>query len=328
MALLARAKFDGLIGRSARMQQLYDLIGKVSQHSYPVLILGESGTGKELVARCIHELGPRRKKPIAPVDCSALVATLIESELFGHSKGAFTGAEKATQGLFEAANEGTLFLDEVGELPVELQAKLLRVLQEKEIRPVGSTERIPINVRVIAATNRDLEAAVRGGTFRQDLYFRLNVVQITVPPLRERRSDVPLLVNHFIEKFSRPQEGVRTVADDAMQRLMRHDWPGNVRELENVIECAVALSSESILDLGDFPPNPPCTTHAAPEDNELVPLEEIERRAIFRALQETGDDKLAAARLLGIGKTTISRKLREYSRDAAHPGASRVPQDS
>lgn len=329
MALLAQAEFGGLlIGRSVRMQQLYDLIGKVSQHSYPVLILGESGTGKELVARCIHELGPRRKKPIAPVDCSALVATLIESELFGHSKGAFTGAERATQGLFQAANEGTLFLDEVGELPVELQAKLLRVLQEKEIRPIGATERIPINVRVIAATNRDLEAAVRGGMFRQDLYFRLNVVQITVPPLRERKSDVPLLVNHFLEKFSCPQEGVRTVADDAMRRLMSYDWPGNVRELENVIECAVALSSNAILDVGDFPSSLPCAAHLAPESNELVPLAEGERRAIFRALQETGDDKPAAARLLGIGKTTLYRKLKEYSRDTAHPGTARVPEDT
>jgi len=325
----AQADFGGLlIGTSARMQQLYDLIGKVSQHSYPVLILGESGTGKELVARCIHELGPRRKTPIAPVDCSALVATLIESELFGHSKGAFTGAERATQGLFQAANEGTLFLDEVGELPVELQAKLLRVLQEKEIRPIGSTERIPINVRVIAATNCDLEAAVRGGTFRQDLYFRLNVVQIEVPPLRGRRSDVPLLVNHFLEKFSCPQEGMRTVADDAMQRLVSYNWPGNVRELENVIECAVALSSHPILDVGDFPSSLLCTMHPAPEDNKIVQLEEIERRAIFRALRETGDDKLAAARLLGIGKTTLYRKLKQYSRDAVRPEASRVPQDS
>jgi two-component system response regulator HydG len=329
MALLAQAEFGGLlVGTSVRMQQLYDLIGKVSQHSYPVLILGESGTGKELVARCIHELGPRRKKPIVPVDCSALVATLIESELFGHSKGAFTGAEKTTRGLFEAAKEGTLFLDEVGELSVELQAKLLRVLQEKEIRPIGSTERIPINVRIIAATNRDLEAAVRDGTFRQDLYFRLNVVQIEVPPLRERRSDVPLLVNHFLEKFSCPQEGMRTIADDAMRRLMTYDWPGNVRELENAIECAVALSSDPILDVGDFPSNLLCATYPAPEDNELVPLEEIERRAIFRALRETGGDKLVAARLLGISKTTLYRKLKEYSRDIAHTGPARVPQDS
>jgi DNA-binding NtrC family response regulator len=318
--LPAQAGFGRLIGTSVQMQQLYDLIGKVSQHCYPVLILGESGTGKELVARSIHDLGPRCEKPFAPVDCSALVATLIESELFGHAKGAFTGAEKATQGLFEAANEGTLFLDEVGDLPVDLQAKLLRVLQEKEIRPVGSTQQIPINVRVIAATNRDLEVAVRGGAFRQDLYFRLNVVQIKIPALRERRSDISLLVNHFLEKFSSCQEGPCTIADDAMRILMSYDWPGNVRELENAIECAMALGSNPILGVGDFPSNLPCATHLALEDNELVPLREMERRAIFRALRETSYDKLAAARLLGIGKTTLYRKLKEYARTPEQTG--------
>ena len=197
--LRTRPGFGGLVGVSPKMQRVYKLVEKVSQHNYPVLIAGESGTGKELVARSIHYLGPRRQKPFVPVDCSALVPTLIESELFGYVKGAFTGAMHTKQGLLEAAGEGTLFLDEIGDLPVDLQAKLLRALQEREIKPVGATERIPINARVISATNRDLESAIRNGTFRQDLYFRLNVVQIKIPPLRERKSDVQLLVNFFLE---------------------------------------------------------------------------------------------------------------------------------
>jgi DNA-binding NtrC family response regulator len=314
----AQPELGRLIGASAKMQQLDDLIRKVSQHSYPVLILGESGTGKELVARSIHDLGPRREKPLAPVDCSALVPTLIESELFGHAKGAFTGAEKATQGLFEAANEGTLFLDEVGELPVDLQAKLLRVLQEKEIRPIGSTERIPINVRVIAATHRDLEEAVRGGMFRQDLYFRLNVVQIIIPPLRERKDDIPLLAGHFLRKFRDPQIPGRTITEGAMRRLMAYDWPGNVRELENAIESAVALSSDPILRPDDFSFTLQCADpQCLAGDDKLLLLEKIERRAIFRALQETDDNKVAAARLLGIGKSTLYRKLKKYASDSS-----------
>jgi two-component system response regulator HydG len=312
---LSQAGFCGLIGTSAQMQQVFDLIEKVSQHTYPILILGESGTGKELVARSIHALGPRRKKPIAPVDCAALVPTLIESELFGHVKGAFTGADQSVRGLFVGASEGTLFLDEIGELPVDLQAKLLRVLQEKEIRPIGSTERIPVNVRIIAATNRDLEAAIRDRTFRQDLYFRLNVVQIKLPSLRERKSDLPLLVNHFLEKFSDPREPARTISDGAMHRLMSYSWPGNVRELENSIERALALSPGSVLQESDVPPNIGYEAGRLPTDNEVMPLEEIERRAIFRALQQTGGDKQAAAILLGIGKTTMYRKLILYGHD-------------
>jgi len=314
----SQAGFGGLIGTSIKMRQVYDLIGKVSQHTYPVLILGESGTGKELVAHCIHDLGPRRKKSISPVDCSALVPTLIESELFGHAKGAFTGADHTARGLFEAASEGTLFLDEIGELPLELQAKLLRVLQEKEVRPIGSTERTPVNVRVIAATNRDLEEGARRGTFRQDLYYRLNVVQIRVPPLREHRGDIPLLVNHFLKKFCDPQEPLRTLSDDAMRRLMSSDWPGNVRELENAIECAVALSSEPVLRAKDLPSNIQfACAQSLPLDYEYLPLEEIERRAILQALRETAGHRPAAARILGIGKTTLYRKLREYAHDSS-----------
>ena len=311
--LRTRPGFGGLLGLSPKMQRVYRLIEKVSQHNYPVLILGESGTGKELVARSIHFSGTRGNRPFAPVDCSALVPTLIESELFGYVKGAFTGANQTKRGLMEAAGNGTLFLDEIGDLPIDLQAKLLRALQEKEIRPVGSTDRIPISVRVIAATNRDLESAVREGRFRQDLFFRLNVVQIKMPPLRERKGDIPLLVNSFLEKFSDAEGPVRTVTEDAMLKLMAYDWPGNVRELENAIERAVALGTSSLLHVGDLPTNLQYgTSERLPQNDMLLPLDELERRAIMRALRESGGDKLAAARLLGIGKTTLYRKLKQY----------------
>ncbi len=311
--LRSRPGFGGLIGVSPRMQRVYKLIEKVAQHSYPVLILGESGTGKELVSRSIHFSGPRSNKPFSPVDCSALVPTLIESELFGYVKGAFTGAQQSKQGLFEAAGEGTLFLDEIGDLPVDLQAKLLRALQEHEVKPVGSNDRVGIRARVIAATNRDLEASIRTGSFRQDLYFRLNVVQIKLPALRDRRVDIPLLVNAFLEKFSDPARPIHTISEEAMRRIMAYDWPGNIRELENAIERAVALGSGPILHVGDLPSNLQYTsTEKLPEGDEMVPLEALERRAIFRALRETAGDKLAAARLLGIGKTTLYRKLKQY----------------
>ena len=311
--LRSRPGFGGLVGTSPRMQRVYKLIQKVAEHNYPVLILGESGTGKELVARSIHFTGARKNKPFAPVDCSSLVPTLIESELFGYVKGAFTGAQQSRQGLFEAAGEGTLFLDEIGDLTIDLQAKLLRALQEREIKPVGSNERIGVRARVIAATNRDLEAAIRGGTFRQDLYFRLNVVQVKLPPLRERKSDIPLLINAFLEKFSDPERPIQAISEDAMRRIMAYEWPGNIRELENAIERALALGTGPMLHLGDLPSN---LQYATPEKttgmDELVPLEILEKRAILRALQETSGDKLAAARLLGIGKTTLYRKLKQY----------------
>jgi two-component system response regulator HydG len=317
--LRSRPGFGGLIGVSARMQRVYRLIEKVSQHNYPVLILGESGTGKELVARSIHFLGSRKKSPFVPVDCSALTPTLIESELFGYVKGAFTGAQNNRQGLLEAAGDGTLFLDEIGDLPVDMQAKLLRALQEHEVKPVGATERVPLRARMIAATNRDLDAAIRNGTFRQDLFFRLNVVQIKLPPLRDRKTDIPLLVNAFLEKFCEVDRPPRTLTEEAMRRLTSYDWPGNVRELENTIERAVALGAGSIIQLIDLPTN---LQHASrerlAETGELVPLDLMERRAIFRALTETGGDKLAAARLLGIGKTTLYRKLKQYESQSAN----------
>jgi two-component system response regulator HydG len=311
--LRTRPGFGGLIGVSAKMQRVYKMIEKVSQHKHPVLILGESGTGKELVARSIHFLGIRQNKPFVPVDCSGLVATLIESELFGHVKGAFTGAQHARTGLLEAGNGGTVFLDEIGDLPLDLQSKLLRVLQEREIRPVGGIERVRIDLRIIAATNRDLESAARTGAFRQDLYFRLNVVQIKLPPLRERKSDIPLLVNSFLEKFGDPERPIRTISEDAMRRLMAYDWPGNVRELENAVERAVALGSGPILHIGDLPSNlQQDSNEKILDSNELTTIEEMERRFILRALRETNGDKLAAARLLGIGKTTLYRKLKQY----------------
>lgn len=318
--LRSKPGFGGMIGVSAKMQRVYKTIEKVSQHEYPVLILGESGTGKELVAKSIHYSGIRKDRPFAPVDCSSLVPTLIESELFGYVKGAFTGAMQSKQGLLEAAQGGTLFLDEIGDMPVDLQAKLLRALQEREVKPVGSTERRHINIRIIAATNRDLESAIRAGAFRQDLYFRLNVVQLKLPPLRERKSDIQLLVTSFLDKFSDPHGAPRTISDDAMRRLIAYDWPGNVRELENAIERAVAMGSGPIVHVGDLPSNlhyP--SSERVPEKDELLPMEELERRAILRTLRETGGDKLAAARMLGIGKTTLYRKLKQYQMEQAEP---------
>ncbi len=317
--LRSKPGFGGLIGVSARMQRVYRMIERVSQHSYPVLILGESGTGKELVARSAHFQGPRKHRPFVPVDCSALVPTLIESELFGHVKGAFTGAQQNKPGLLEAADDGTLFLDEIGDLPVDMQAKLLRALQEREVKPVGSNERVPLRARVIAATNRDLDAAIRGGTFRQDLYFRLNVVQIKLPPLRERRSDIPLLVNSFLEKFSVPDQPAHTVSDETLARLMAYDWPGNVRELENSIQRGIAMGSGTVVQFNDLPSNVlnDGGKHAA-DESEMVPLMVLERRAIFRAMRETNGDKLAAARMLGIGKTTLYRKLKQYDAQPAN----------
>ncbi len=303
---------------SPRMDRVYKMIEKVAQREHPVLVLGESGTGKELVARSIHYMGLRKDKPFVPVECSALVPTLVESELFGYTRGAFTGAMQAKQGLMESANGGSLFLDEIGEMSLEMQAKLLRALQQKEVKPVGSTERRAINVRIVAATNRDLEQAIKNGSFRQDLYFRLNVVQIKLPPLRERKSDIPLLAASFLDKFSGSCETPREMTEDAMRRLMAYDWPGNVRELENAIERAVALGSGPYVSVHDLPSNLQYpTTERAPSKEEMLPLEEVERRAILSMLRQTGGDKHAAARALGIGKTTLYRKLKQYQIERA-----------
>jgi two-component system response regulator HydG len=306
-----------MIGRSGEMEKLYRILSKVAQSSHPVLILGESGTGKEIVARSIHFSGPFREKPFIPVDCGSLVPTLIESELFGYVKGAFTGATQSKEGLLAIAEGGTVFLDEVGELPVDLQAKLLRAIQEKEIRQVGSTKRTNINVRILAATNRDLEQAVAQGTFRRDLYFRLNVLSLRIPPLRERRQDIPLLVAHFLERIARSGGQERTLSDDALKAMLAYDWPGNVRELENCLERACALTSGPTIHMCDLPPALHGASGAFPgpteSSNKIIPMTELERQTILSTITQLNGDKLMAARLLGIGKTTLYRKLKEYA---------------
>src|SRR5450432_3973406 len=244
---------DGIIGTSANIQDVLRMISRLKDTRTPVLISGESGTGKELAARAIHFRGAMAKTPFIAVDCGSLVPTLMESELFGYEKGAFTGASKSKAGLFQAANGGTIFLDEIGELPLEMQAKLLRVLQEKEVRPVGSNEKVNVDVRVIAATNRDLEASYRAGTFRKDLYFRLDVVSVHLPALRDRRSDIPMLVHHFLDRYARGENLQVTPA--AMKSLLQYDWPGNVRELENCVARAVTLGDREIIDVADLPPS-------------------------------------------------------------------------
>ena len=309
--------FGSIIGRSPEMEKLYRIIAKAAYSTHPVLILGESGTGKELVARSIHFSGPFRDKPFIPVDCGSLVPTLIESELFGYVKGAFTGANQAKDGLLAIAEGGTVFLDEVGELPVDLQAKLLRAIQEKEIRPVGSTKRVPINVRILAATNRDLELGVSQGNFRRDLYFRLNVLSLRIPALRERRQDIPMLASHFLDRLSRASGQERTLSDDAMKAMLAYDWPGNVRELENCIERACALTTGPMLHVGDLPPavsnlDASRTFADGNSGSKIVPIAELEKQTILNAIAQLNGDKLMAARLLGIGKTTLYRKLKEY----------------
>ncbi len=313
-----------MIGRSAEMEKLYRILSKVAQSTHPVLVLGESGTGKELVARTIHAYGPNAAKPFLPVDCGSLAPTLIESELFGYVKGAFTGANRSKDGLFVAAEGGTVFLDEIGELSLDLQAKLLRALQEKEVRPVGATHRVPIKARIVAATNRDLAAMVEKGTFRKDLFYRLNVVNLRLPALRERREDIPLLAAHFLDRLSKGHARKYTLNDEALRTMMRHDWPGNIRELEHAIERACALSTGPVLQLGDLPTQlqqQGIEAHRAPATAEVSaesasegvkPLADLEREAILSAIRSLSGDKLLAARMLGIGKTTLYRKLKEY----------------
>jgi two-component system response regulator HydG len=318
-AVKSRQGFANLVGRAPEMEKIYRIIAKAAQSNHPVLILGESGTGKELVAKSIHFTGPFRNKPFIPVDCGSLVPTLIESELFGHVRGAFTGATHQKDGLLAIADGGTVFLDEIGDLPVDLQAKLLRAIQEKEIRPVGSVRNVPINVRILAATNRDLEQAVTQGAFRRDLYFRLNVLTLRIPPLRERRQDIPLLVAHFLERQARETGTEKTLSDDALKALLNYDWPGNVRELENCLDRAAALSSSHELQVRDLPtqvysaPAELLNISASASKSGIVPLTSLEREAILNALAQLNGDKMMAARLLGIGKTTLYRKLKEYA---------------
>jgi two-component system, NtrC family, response regulator AtoC len=317
----ADLELHGIVGSSSKIQDVLRMVARLKDTRTPVLITGESGTGKELVARAIHYRGSFAKRAFVAVDCGSLVPTLIESELFGYEKGAFTGANKSKQGLFQSADGGTIFLDEIGELSLEMQAKLLRVLQEKEVRPVGSNHKIKVDVRVIAATNRDLEIAYKEGKFRKDLYFRLNVVTMHLPPLRERRSDVPALVLYFIDKFS-PGKPV-AVSDDAMQCLLQYDWPGNVRELENCIERALALGDGELIDLADLPPalhsgpvpaKPPASaTLPLSDSGSNTDLESLERITIERVFNEVQGDKVLARKMLGISRATLYRKLKRYN---------------
>src|SRR5271170_6280686 len=308
-------QLEGIVGTSAKILDVMRMISRLKETRTPVLITGESGTGKELVARAIHFRGPLAKMPFVAVDCGTLVPTLMESELFGHEKGAFTGAVRSKPGLFQAANGGSIFLDEIGELPLEMQAKLLRVLQEKEIRPVGSNEKIPVDVRVIAATNRDLETSYRAGTFRKDLYFRLNVVTVHLPALRERRSDIPQLAHCFLDRYA-PGESIQ-VTPNAMKSFLQYDWPGNVRELENCIARAVALGDHRTIDVGDLPPAVRVGQEADAQSTDsalsTTALSDLERITILRVFEQAGGDKALAGRMLGISRATLYRKLKLYN---------------
>jgi len=316
----AEMELNGIVGSSSKIQDVLRMVARLKDTRTPVLITGESGTGKELVARAIHYRGSFAQRAFVAVDCGSLVPTLIESELFGYEKGAFTGAIKSKEGLFQAASGGTIFLDEIGELPMEMQAKLLRVLQEKEVRPVGSNQRVKVDVRVIAATNRDLETAYKDGQFRKDLYFRLNVVTLHIPALRERKSDIPTLVHYFLDKFA-PGRMI-TISPAAMECMLQYDWPGNVRELENVVERAVALGSENTLEIHDLPPavrdgadsrlSNSRTSQPKPPVSD-TDLEELERVTIQRVFEQVNGDKALAGKMLGISRATLYRKLKRYN---------------
>jgi two-component system, NtrC family, response regulator AtoC len=300
-----------VVGTSPSMVEVYRLAARVASADTAVLIVGETGTGKELIARAIHVGSPRADRPFVPVDCTALPEPLVESELFGHERGAFTGAVATRRGLFEAAAGGTIFLDEVGELPAALQPKLLRVLQEREIRRVGGTEQVPVDVRVIAATHRDLRNRVTAGELREDLYFRLNVLTIHLPPLRQRVADIPLLAHHFVEKYSAArQRPAPALSPEALARLAAYPWPGNVRELENVVERAVTLVSGPVLlaeDLALEPLPPAAAGPALP--GPRMSLEEVKQWYVHRVLEEAGGNKQRAAELLGVDRRTLYRLL-------------------
>jgi DNA-binding NtrC family response regulator len=307
--------FDQLIGNAPLMLSLKKMILQASQSDASVLIQGETGTGKELVALAIHHHSPRSGHPFVPVDCAGISETVIGSELFGHVKGAFTGAHESTLGLIRSADKGTLFLDEIGELPLSLQSKLLRTIQEKEVRPVGASRSFPVDVRILAATNRNLEEEVEQGRFRQDLYYRLDVVMIRVPPLRDRIEDLPILARFFVEQFRTPVCPVTGVSKDALDCMMAYDWPGNVRELENVIRRAVAMGqNDQILpvDLPDSMNGLISKTLAIQDAPSSDSLEAYEMAAIRNALSKSRGHRKHAAQLLGIGEATLYRKLKRY----------------
>jgi two-component system, NtrC family, response regulator AtoC len=311
--LVQKYQFENVVGRTPQILQVYKTVAKVANTKSTVLLYGESGTGKELVARSIHYNSQRNNRPFVPVDCASLVETLLETELFGHVKGAFTGALFAKRGLFEEAEGGTLFLDELSNLSLSMQARLLRFLQEHEIKPVGGIESIKLDVRVIAATNQLLETLVKQGKFREDLFYRLNVVSITLPPLRERKDDIPLLANHFLHKFSEEhRKDISHISPEALEVLTQYDWPGNVRELENAIERAVILSFNPIILPGDLPQQ--IEGAGGRKDLMLFPekplsLREVEKSYVLKVLQETKGNKKRAAEILGIDRTTLYRIL-------------------
>lgn len=324
--LKGREEWSPLVGSSPAMLEVYKLVARVADGKSTVLLQGESGTGKELIARAIHTNGPRRDKPFIPVNCGALPDTLLESEMFGYEKGAFTGAVGTKMGLFESADGGTLFLDEIGELGQTLQVKLLRVMQDQEVRRVGSTTSTKVDVRIIAATNRDLEQLVKEGKFRNDLFYRLKVVPITLPSLAERREDIPMLVHHFLQKCAAgAKHAVRGVLPETMALLTDYRWPGNVRELENVIERAVSLSQGPLLTPEDLPDvirqqrvsagaegrHLPVNSH----DEAALTLEEVEKRHLIRVLRETNGNKVRAAKILGIDRRTLYRMADRFGLD-------------
>jgi two-component system response regulator HydG len=317
-AVARSSRFEELLGESAAMERLYDQLARIADSEASVLITGESGTGKEFVAKALHRRGSRREKPFVAVNCAALPDTLLESELFGHAKGAFTDARGDRKGLFVQAEGGTLLLDEIGEMPPAMQAKLLRALEENRVRPLGSEHEVAFDVRILAATNRDLETAVEEGRFRQDLFFRINVIQIDVPPLRSRGADILLLAQHFVEQFApRAKKRVLGISEPVAEKLLSYDWPGNVRELRNVVERAVALTRHDKLTLDDLPEKirdyrSSQVVIGGSDPGELAPLEEIERRYILHVLHCVGDNRTLAARTLGLDRKTLYRKLRQY----------------
>ncbi|MBI5967993.1 MAG: sigma-54-dependent Fis family transcriptional regulator [Deltaproteobacteria bacterium] len=304
-----------IIGKSKVMQRIMEIIYKVAPTESTVLITGESGTGKELVAQTIHQLSPRKEKEFVPVDCNALVESLLESELFGHVKGSFTGAVSTKHGLFELANGGTFFFDEVGNLTLNTQAKLLRAIQEREVKPVGGSQRIRVDVRIIAATNQNLMEAIAKRTFREDLFYRLSVVPIHLPPLRERKEDLPLLVQHFIQRYNRKRKKpIEGISPAAMELLMKHHWPGNVRELENTIERAMILEEREMITPKSLPwlflTEP--MEKSTPLPKKLMSLEDMEKEHIAHVLKETGGHKSRAAKILGIDRKTLYQKVQKY----------------
>lgn len=308
-------KLDAIVGKSAPMRAVYDLVKRVAPSTANILITGESGTGKEVVARAIHNSGPRSEKPFVAINCTAIPEALLESELFGHAKGSFTGAIQKKKGLFEEANGGTLFLDEIGDMSPSLQAKLLRVLQEKKIRPVGDNQMIDVDVRIIAATHKDLKEAIRDGRFREDLYYRLSVIPIALPSLRDRPDDIPLLAEHFLRKYASSNNSrLKGFTKAAMEKLMRMRWEGNVRELENLVERAVVLAAGEWIDAGDItePERETPDQFFRASTKDFPTIAQLEERYIRLILDKTGGHKEKAAQILGINRRTLYRKEREY----------------